>query len=60
MKLTYAICVCDEHVELNSLLSFLSKNVDDEDEINVLVDTTKVTDEVRRVLDKFKNRVVIN
>ena len=37
MKISYAICVCNEDNELNSLLSFLVKVVDDEDEINVLV-----------------------
>lgn len=60
MKISYAICVCDEHRELNSLLSFLRKVIDDEDEINILVDTSKVTDKVRYVLDKFKERVVVN
>lgn len=60
MRITYAICACDEHVELNSLLSFLSGIIDDEDEINVLVDTGKVTDEVRFVIDKFKNQIVVN
>ena len=60
MKISYAICVCDEHRELNSLLLFLEKVIDDEDEINILVDTSKVTDKVRYVLDKFKKRIVIN
>lgn len=60
MRITYAICVCNEHVELNSLLSFLTKTIDDEDEINILVDTGKVTDEVKRVLDAFKERIIIN
>jgi hypothetical protein len=60
MKISYAICVCDEHIELRSLLSFLVKTVDDEDEINVLVDAGRVTPEVRGVLEAFKDRVVIN
>lgn len=60
MKITYAICVCDEHNELNALLSFLVKVIDKEDEINILVDTGKVTDEVRQVLDRFKSRIVVN
>ena len=60
MKISYAICVCNEDNELNSLLSFLVKVVDDEDEINVLVDSGKVTEEVRNVLEKFEKRIVVN
>jgi hypothetical protein len=60
MKISYAICVCNEHDELNSLLSFLVGAVDDQDEINILVDAGKVTDEVRSVLEKFKTRIVVN
>ena len=60
MKISYAICVCNEHSELNSLLSFLSRVADNEDEINILVDSGKVTDEVRAVLKKFEKRIVVN
>ena len=60
MKISYAICVCNEHNELNSLLSFLSRVADSEDEINILVDSGKVTDEVRDVLKKFEKRIVVN
>lgn len=60
MKISYAICVCNEHSELNSLLSFLSRVADSEDEINILVDSGKVTDEVRDVLKKFEKRIVVN
>jgi len=60
MRITYAICVCDEHNELNSLLSFLTKVIDDEDDINILVDSGKVTKEVRCVLEKFNERIIVN
>ena len=60
MKLSYAICVCDEHSELNALLSFLVKVIDDEDEINILVDSGKVTDDVRSILKNFKSRIIVN
>lgn len=60
MKIAYAICVCDEHNELNALLSFLVKVVDEGDEINILIDSGKVTDAVRDVLEKFKNRIIVN
>jgi hypothetical protein len=60
MKISYAICVCNEHEELNALLSFLSNVADEEDEINILVDSGKVTDEVKAVLKEFENRVTVN
>lgn len=60
MKLSYAICVCDEHSELNALLSFLVKVIDDEDEINILVDSGKVTDDVRSILNNFESRIIVN
>jgi hypothetical protein len=60
MRITYAICVCDEHNELNALLSFLTKVIDDEDDINILVDSGKVTKEVRCVLEKFNERIIVN
>ena len=60
MKISYAICVCNEHMELNSLLSFLIKVIDEEDEVNVLVDSGKVTEEVKTVLNKFEDRIIVN
>jgi hypothetical protein len=60
MKISYAICVCDEHEELNALLSFLTKVVDEEDEINILVDSGKATPEVRTVLKTFESRIVVH
>jgi hypothetical protein len=53
MHLSYAICVCTEARELNDLLYFLKRVKDFEDEINILVDSEKVTDEVRNVLGKY-------
>lgn len=41
MKISYAITVCDEHVELQRLVTFLIRNKRREDEIVVLVDATK-------------------
>ena len=60
MKISYAICVCNEHPELNALLSFLTDVIDNEDEINILVDSGKVTDEVHSVLGKFEDRIVVH
>jgi hypothetical protein len=58
MKLSYAITVCNESKDLYSLISFLKRVKDEEDEINVLVDTKHVTPQVLRVLDNFKNDIV--
>lgn len=59
MKLTYTIQVCNESRELFSLLNFLQKTIDDEDEVNVVVDTEHTTDKVERVLEHFKERINI-
>ena len=60
MKLSYAITVCNESKDLYSLISFLTKVIDDNDEINVLVDTKHVTKNVRAVIDNFKSRLVVH
>ena len=58
MKISYAICVCNESRELFSLLHFLIENKDAEDEINVLVDSKNVTRQVRQVLEHFQDHIV--
>ena len=60
MKLSYAICVCNESKELYSLLTFLKKVKDNEDEINILVDSAHVSSEVRGVMKHFEADVVQN
>lgn len=57
MKLTYTIQVCNESRELFSLLNLLTRIIDDEDEINVIVDSTHATDKVGLVLDNFRDSV---
>ena len=54
MKISYAIPVCNEHVELKKLLSFLVKHIDENDEIVVQCDQGNTTPEVYKVLDSFK------
>ena len=54
MKVSYAIPVCNEHVELEKLLSFLVKHIDENDEIVVQCDQGNTTPEVYKVLDSFK------
>mgnify|MGYP003635449719 FL=1 len=58
MKLSYAICVCNESRDLFSLVSFLLKVKDEEDEINVLIDTAHVTDNVKSIIKYFGNKIV--
>ena len=59
MKLSYAIPVCNEHAELEKLLSFLRSHIDEGDEIVVQCDEGNTTLEVLRVLDKYADRVKI-
>ena len=59
VNLTYAVEVCTEHIELWSLLNFLVKIKDDEDNINVLVDTTKNNLNVQIVLANFSDKITI-
>ena len=54
MKISYAIPVCNEHIELKKLLSFLVKYIDENDEIIVQCDKGNTTPEVYKVLDSFK------
>ena len=50
MKISYAIPVCNEHVELEKLLSFLLEHIDENDEIVVQCDKGNTTNEVYKVL----------
>lgn len=50
---SYAVCVCDELTEIENLLYILDESVLC-DEIRVLVDTTKATDEIFSILYKYK------
>ena len=60
VKISYAICVCNEHREIESLVNFLLKTKDEEDEVNILLDSGKATPEVRAVLDSYGDKVVVN
>lgn len=54
-SISYCISVCNEHEELSKLLNQLIPNIDSEDELIILVDTSKVTPEVSKVINDFKN-----
>ena len=57
MKLSYAISVCNESKDLFSLVSFLLKVKDEEDEITILIDTTHVTENVKNVIRYFGDKI---
>ena len=59
MQISYAIPVCNEHVELEKLLSFLVKHIDENDEIVVQCDQGNTTHEVYRVLGDFPTVKII-
>ena len=50
MKISYAIPVYNEHVELKELLEFLTLHIDENDEIVVQCDEGNTTSEVYKVL----------
>tara|TARA_R110001583_G_scaffold27803_1_gene99143 strand:- start:14719 stop:15354 length:636 start_codon:yes stop_codon:yes gene_type:complete len=55
MRISYAIPVCTEHVELEKLLSFLISHIDEKDEIVVQCDQGNTTPEVYKVLGSFQS-----
>ena len=58
MKISYAIPVCNEHIELEKLLSFLLKHIDENDEIVVQCDKGNTTPEVYEVLDSLNQSYI--
>jgi glycosyltransferase involved in cell wall biosynthesis len=52
-SISYAITACNEHVELDRLLSQLTEHIRPEDEIVVQMDIT-ATDEVKAIVNKHK------
>jgi cellulose synthase/poly-beta-1,6-N-acetylglucosamine synthase-like glycosyltransferase len=59
MTISYAIPVCNEHRELQRLLSLLVNNKRNEDSIVVQVDTGNTTKEVYEVINEFKDKIII-
>jgi len=55
MKISYAITVCNEFIEIQRLLGFLLKNKRDQDEVVILFDTKNGTKEVEQVLDHYNS-----
>ena len=55
--ISYAITVCNEAVQLHSLLQFLQTYLNEGDEIVVQADKQNVTDEVRAVVSSHKQHI---
>lgn len=53
LKISFAITACDESFELNRLLIFLYENKRPSDEIVVLLDETKCSDEIIELVESF-------
>lgn len=56
--ISYAVTVCDEIDELIKLISFLSDNKKESDEIVVQYDSSKVSDEVINYLNTLEHKVI--
>jgi hypothetical protein len=54
MKISYGLTVCNEHEELKNLIEYLFKRIDSEDEIVVVYDQNRVTPEVLKVIEDYK------
>jgi hypothetical protein len=59
VRISYAIPVCTEHVELKELLTFLTLHIEEKDEIVVQCDQGNTTHEVHRVLGGFPRVKII-
>ena len=55
MKISYAITVCNEHKEIDKLLTLLFQRKRREDQIVVQMDKDNVTDEVINVCERFES-----
>jgi hypothetical protein len=60
MKISYAIPVCNELMEIQRLISFLSQTKRDEDEIVIFYDETNGTKEVREYLKSIVSGLTYN
>ena len=59
MKISYAITVCNEHKELDKLLSFLFEHKRKEDEVIVQRDNGNATEEVWDVCERFESKRIL-
>jgi glycosyltransferase involved in cell wall biosynthesis len=57
-SISYAITACNEHEELQRLLSIITTNITDNDEVVVQLDTT-ATSEVKDVISLFERKIKV-
>jgi hypothetical protein len=57
MKISYGLTVCNEHEELENLITYLTARIDDNDEIVVVYDQNRVTPEVISVIENYKDKI---
>jgi hypothetical protein len=55
--ISYTITACNEDVELNKLLHYLSRMITDTDEVIIQLDETNTTDDVRRVAESYRDKI---
>jgi len=53
MKISYGLTVCNEHEEIKNLIEFIIEHKQPEDEIVVVYDQNRITDEVMNVLKSY-------
>ena len=58
MKISYAVPVCNEYIELEKLLLFLTSHKDKEDEIIIQCDKGNTIPEVYEVLDRLNQSYI--
>lgn len=57
MRISYGLTVCNEHEELDNLISYLLPLIDKEDEIVVVYDQNRITSQTMEVLESYKNNI---
>ena len=57
MKISYGLTVCNEHEEIKNLIEYLIKRIDLGDEIVVVYDQNRVTNEVMSVLEEYETEI---
>jgi glycosyltransferase involved in cell wall biosynthesis len=53
-SISYCISACNEHVELDKLLNQLSTHLQEDDELVLLIDESKVTQDVSLIIQKYR------
>lgn len=60
VSISYAVTVCNEHVELDRLLNQLATHANQDDEVIIQADSENVTQEVIDVVEKYKSQFKVD